>query len=234
MGKRSWKAGNFVYPLPAVMVSVGDINDKDSHNIITIGWTGTINTNPPKTYISVRKERHSYDTLMKTGEFVINLTTEDLCRATDFCGVKSGRDYNKFEYCNLTTEASENISAPRIKESPVCIECRVYETQDLGSHTMFLADVLSISVDEKYFDDNDKFHLEDANPICYFHGAYYSVGKQLGTFGYSIMKDKTKKKRKLDDKKNYNKSKLKHNNNKTNNKTNNKIKQKNNKHKQEV
>lgn len=195
MSKRILKAGNFVYPLPCVMVSLGDIDDETTHNIITIGWVGTINTNPPMTYISVRKERASYDILTKYNEFVINLTTRDLAFATDFCGVRSGRDYDKFKHCNLTPIKSDLVKAPSIKESPVNIECKVCETRDLGSHTMFIADVVNIKVSDEYFDENDKFCLEDANPICYFHGAYYNVGEKIGTFGYSVMKEKTKQKR---------------------------------------
>ncbi len=196
MTKRVWKPGNLIYPLPAVMVSCGTMNDINTHNIITIGWTGTINTNPPMTYISVRKSRYSYELLEKYGEFVINLTTKDLARATDFCGVRSGREYNKFEVCNLTPQKSEKVTSPSILESPVNIECKIKSSQELGSHVMYIADVVSVSVDNKYFDINDTFRLDKANPICYSHGAYYEVGDFIGKFGYSVQKKKKNKKTK--------------------------------------
>ncbi len=196
MSKRVLKAGNMIYPLPAVMVSCGDFEKAETHNIITIGWTGTINTNPPKTYISVTKKRHSYELLKKYGDFVINLTTKDLAKATDFCGVRSGRDFNKFEKCELTPIKSEKVGAPTILESPVNIECKICEIKDLGSHTMFIADVVSVSADEKYFDRNDTFRFDKTTPICYSHGAYYEVGNFIGKFGYSVAKKKRKNKNK--------------------------------------
>ncbi len=194
MTKRVWKAGNLIYPLPAVMVSCGHIDKRDTYNIITIGWTGTINTNPPMTYISVRKSRYSYELLKKYGSFVINLTTTDLAKSTDFCGVRSGREHDKFKVCNLTATSSVKIDAPSILESPVNIECKIKSSQELGSHVMFIADVVSVSVDDKYFDKNDTFRLDKANPICYSHGAYYEVGNFIGKFGYSVQKKKKKKK----------------------------------------
>ncbi len=192
--KRTWKAGNLIYPLPAVMISCGDFENKETHNIITIGWVGTINTNPPMTYISVRETRYSFDLLNKYKSFVINLTTTDLAKATDFCGVRSGRDFDKFKHCNLTPIKSKEISAPSILESPINIECSIKSVQKLGSHYMFIADILSVSVDEQYFDENDTFRLDKAKPICYSHGGYYEVGDFIGKFGFSVMKNKTKKK----------------------------------------
>ena len=186
MAKETWKPGNMLYPLPVVMVSCADKAGKD--NILTIAWTGTICTNPPMLSISVRKERHSYPMIHETGEFVVNLTTEDLVYATDFCGVKSGRDIDKWKEMNLTREYGDVVKAPMIKESPVNIECRVTEEKDLGSHVMFLAEVVSVHADKAYMDDKQKFHLEQANPIVYSHGTYFAMGKQLGTFGYSVKK----------------------------------------------
>jgi len=193
MSKVTWKPGTMVYPVPAVMVSCGSTTE--TQNIITIAWTGTINTSPAMTYISVRKERHSYDLIKESGEFVINLTTEDLVMATDFCGVRSGRDFNKFEHLNLTPIEATHVKAPLIKESPVNIECRVTEIKELGSHDMFLAEVLAVHVDEKYIDEKGKFHLDQSKPICYSHGGYFGLGEQLGSFGYSVMKKKTKDRR---------------------------------------
>lgn len=191
MEKITWKPGNMLYPLPAVMVSCADRAGND--NILTIAWTGTICSNPPMLSISVRKERHSYPMIHETGEFVVNLTTEDLVFATDYCGVKSGRDVDKWKEMNLTRESGEVVKAPMIKESPVNIECRVTEEKDLGSHVMFLAEVVSVHVDKAYMDDQQKFHLDKANPIVYSHGTYFGMGRELGTFGYSVKKSNTKK-----------------------------------------
>lgn len=195
MGKRVWKAGNSIYPLPAVMVSCGRIEDKNA-NIITASWTGSINTNPPKAYVSIRKSRFSYELIKKYGDFVINITTKDLVKATDFCGVRSGREYNKFKHCELTPNKAEVVGCPSIDESPINVECKVYDIIELGSHDMFLADIVSVSVDDKYFDENDKFRLNDAKPICYSHGGYYTVEEFLGGFGFSVQKEKTKIKKK--------------------------------------
>lgn len=183
-----------LYPLPAVMVSVSDGKGKD--NIITIAWVGTVCTNPPMVSISVRPERYSYSMLMETKEFVINLTTEELAFATDFCGVRSGRDVDKFKETGLTREKAEFVKAPMIKESPVSIECRVKEIKKLGSHHMFLADVLAVHADESYMDEKNKFHLNRSAPLVYSHGEYLGLGAKKGTFGYSIRKKKkvTKKK----------------------------------------
>ena len=186
MAKQQWKPGNMVYPLPAVMVSVRDASGND--NIITVAWTGTVCTNPPMAYISVRPERHSYGMLKEAGSFVINLTTKELAWATDFCGVTSGRDVDKFERCHLTKVEATEIDAPMIGESPVNIECKVREIQELGSHHMFLADVVAVHAEDAYMDEKGKFMLEKAEPIAYSHGAYYSLGEKLGTFGYSIKK----------------------------------------------
>lgn len=186
MSKLTWKPGTMVYPVPAVMVSCGDC--EENYNIITIAWTGTVCSDPAMTYISVRKERHSYDIIKNTGQFVINLTTEELAHATDFCGVRSGQQLNKFKEMNLTPAASEKVKAPAILESPVNIECVVKDVIELGSHDMFLAEVVAVRVDEKYMDENGKFCLEDANLIAYAHGQYYSLGENLGHFGFSVKK----------------------------------------------
>lgn len=187
MGKEIWKPGNMLYPLPVVMVSMADQNGKN--NIITIGWAGTICTNPPMVSISVRPERYSYSILKETGEFVINLTTKELTYATDYCGVKSGKDVDKFAEMKLTALPAKEVKAPLIEESPVNIECKVREILPLGSHHMFLADVVAVHADEKYMDEKHKFHLEKAEPIVYSHGAYFACGEQLGTFGYSVKKN---------------------------------------------
>lgn len=186
MGKELWKPGNMLYPLPVVMVSLAD---RDGHpNIITLAWVGTVCTNPPMVSISVRPERYSYQILKETGEFVINLTTKELAFATDYCGVKSGRDVDKFKEMGLTPIPAKEVAAPMIKESPVNIECKVRQILPLGSHDMFLADVVAVHADEKYMDGNRKFHLEQAEPIIYSHGSYFGCGELLGTFGYSVKK----------------------------------------------
>lgn len=186
--KQKWKPGNMLYPLPVVMVSCADKAGND--NIITIAWTGTICSDPAMLSISVRPERHSYKMIEETGEFVINLTTEELAFATDYCGVKSGRDMDKWAAAKLTREKADIVSAPMIKESPVNIECKVREIIPLGSHDMFLADVVNVNVDDAYMEENGKFDLAKANPLVYSHGTYYKTGKKLGTFGYSVKKKK--------------------------------------------
>ena len=188
MAKIQWKPGNMVYPLPAVMVSCAD--KAGNSNIITVAWTGTVCTNPPMAYISVRPERHSYQRIRETGEFVINLTTKDLAFATDFCGVRSGRDVDKFAEMKLTKEEASVVAAPMIGESPVNIECKVTEVKELGSHHMFLAEVVAVHVDDAYMNENQKFELGKAEPIAYSHGEYYQLGQLLGTFGYSVKKKK--------------------------------------------
>lgn len=189
MAKIQWKPGNMIYPLPAVMVSCAD--EDGSSNIITVAWTGTVCTNPPMAYISVRPERHSYQMIRETGEFVINLTTKELAYATDFCGVRSGRDLDKFAEMKLTKEKASKVNAPMIGESPVNIECKVTEVKELGSHHMFLAEVVAVHVDDTYLNEKQKFELGKAEPLIYSHGEYYSTGDLLGTFGYSVKKKKT-------------------------------------------
>ncbi len=186
MAKQLWKPGNMLYPLPVVMVSVADKEGRN--NIITIAWAGTICSNPPMVSISVRPERYSYDILKETGEFVINLTTKDLTYATDYCGVKSGRDVDKFKEMGLTALPGKEVKAPLIAESPVNMECKVTQVIPLGSHDMFLAEVVAVHVDEKYMDEKGKFHLDKAEPIAYSHGDYLATGELLGTFGYSVKK----------------------------------------------
>lgn len=193
MGKQIWKPGNMLYPLPAVMVSVSDRKGND--NIITVAWAGTVCTNPPMVSISVRPERYSYHMIKETGEFVINLTNRNLAFATDYCGVKSGREVDKFQEMHLTKEQAEKVKVPLIKESPVNIECKVRECKELGSHHMFLADVLAVHVDEAYMRENGKFDLNAADLITYSHGEYFLLGEKLGKFGYSIEKKKTGKKK---------------------------------------
>lgn len=191
MSKISWKPGNMVYPIPAVMVSCG-IKPED-HNIITIAWTGTINSNPPMCYISVRKERYSYDIIKKDMEFVINLTTENLAYATDWCGVKSGKDFDKFKEMKLTKAKASLVNVPIIKESPVNIECKVKDIIPLGSHDMFIAEVVAVTVDERFLNkETDSFDLRQSNPIAYLHGNYYKLGEKIGRFGNSVRKKKGK------------------------------------------
>ncbi len=186
MSKISFKPGNMLYPLPVVMVSSADKEGKP--NIITIAWAGTICSEPPMVSISVRKERYSHKLISESGEFVINLTTEDLAYATDYCGVKSGRDVDKFKEMNLTPLKADKVAAPLIAESPVNLECKVTEVKELGTHDMFLAEVVAVHVDDKYMDEKNKFHLEYAKPIVYSHGTYLKTGEEIGTFGYSVKK----------------------------------------------
>ena len=195
MGKELWKPGNMVYPLPAVMVSTADREGND--NIITVAWTGTVCTNPAMLYISVRPERYSYHMLRESGEFVVNLTTEKLAKATDWCGVRSGRDFDKWKEMHLTRGKAEKLTyAPIIQESPVNIECKVTEVQELGSHHMFLAKVGAVQVDESYMNETGKFELNDTQLLAYSHGEYYTLGKKLGTFGYSVRKQTAGEKKK--------------------------------------
>lgn len=195
MGKQIWKPGNMVYPLPAVMVSTADREGND--NIITVAWTGTVCTDPAMLYISVRPERYSYHMLRESGEFVVNLTTEKLAKATDWCGVRSGRDFDKWKEMHLTRGKAEKLTyAPIIQESPVNIECKVTEVQELGSHHMFLAKVGAVQVDESYMNETGKFELNDTQLLAYSHGEYYTLGKKLGTFGYSVRKQTAGEKKK--------------------------------------
>lgn len=193
MSRQTWKAGNMLYPLPAVLVSVADRAGRS--NVFTVAWTGTICSDPPMVSISVRPERYSYHMIEETGEYVINLTTESLAYATDYCGVKSGRDVDKWKEMGLTQIRGGHVQAPMVAESPVNIECRVTQKLELGTHHMFLAEVLAVHVDEKYMDETGRFLLNDAKPLVYSHGRYLGVGKEIGSFGYSVKKDKTKQKR---------------------------------------
>ncbi len=185
MGKQIWKPGNMLYPLPAVMVSTADKKGRD--NIITVAWTGTVCTDPAMLYISVRPERYSYHMLCESGEFAVNLTTDRLAKAADWCGVRSGRDVDKWKEMHLTRGKAEKLQfAPVIKESPVNLECRVSEIKELGSHHMFLAKVLAVQVDEDYMKKNGKFELNDSGLIAYSHGEYFSLGNRKGKFGWSV------------------------------------------------
>jgi flavin reductase (DIM6/NTAB) family NADH-FMN oxidoreductase RutF len=194
MTKVSWKPGTMIYPLPAIMVSCGATEEE--FNIITIAWTGTICSNPPMCYISLQKRRHSYEILKKNMEFVINLTTKKLAFATDWCGVKSGKDFNKFKEMKLTPAKAQLVKAPLIEESPVNIECVVKEIKSLGSHEMFIAEVVAINVDDTYLDPQTQaFDMAKVQLICYSHGKYFNIGDFLGGFGFSVMKPKTKRKK---------------------------------------
>lgn len=188
MSKQVWKPGNMLYPLPAVMVSTAD--KKGESNIITVAWTGTVCTDPAMLYISVRPERYSYHMLRESGEFVVNLTTGKLAKATDWCGVRSGRDVDKWKEMHLTRGKAKALSyAPIIEECPVNIECKVMEVRELGSHHMFLAKVEAVQVDEAYLNENGKFELNQTGLIVYSHGEYFTLGKNLGTFGFSVRKN---------------------------------------------
>lgn len=189
--KQDWKPGTMIYPLPAVMVSCG--SSEEEYNIITASWVGTICSNPPMCYVSIRPERHSHDIIRRNMEFVINITTEELARQTDWCGVRSGKNFNKFQEMNLTPGKSSIISAPIIEESPLCIECRVKEIISLGSHDMFIADVVNVQADEKFINpETGKFDLEKAKLLVYSHGNYYGMGEHIGKFGWSVEKKKMK------------------------------------------
>lgn len=186
MGKLSWKPGNMLYPLPVVLISTA--NHAGEKNVFTVAWTGTVCSDPPMVSISVRPERYSYHMIKETGEFVINLTTKDLAFAADYCGVVSGRDVDKFENMKLTPIKAEIVKAPLIEESPVNLECVVEDVKTLGTHDMFIAKVVAVHADEKYMDEKNRFHFEQAEPIVYSHGSYVSLGETLGTFGYSVRK----------------------------------------------
>lgn len=185
MSKVAWKPGTFIYPIPAVMVSCGTM---EKSNIITVAWTGIINSNEPMCYISVRPERYSYNIIKESGEFVINLTSKDLVYATDWCGVKSGRNVDKFKEMNLSKEKCNFVQCPSIAESPVSIECKVKEIKELGSHHMFMAEVLSINADEKYIDEKGAFDIAKCDLVAYANGKYFELGNQVGKFGYSVKK----------------------------------------------
>ena len=192
MSKVMWKPGTFLYPLPAVMVSCGTM---EKSNIITVAWTGTLNTNPAKVYISVRPTRYSYNLIKENREFVINLTNKQLAKATDWCGVKTGAKVDKFKEMKLHKEKANFVKCPMIKESPVSVECRVTEIKELGSHHMFVADVLAINADEKYIDEKGAFDISKCDLIAYSNGHYYSLGKKIGKFGYSVQKRKNTRKK---------------------------------------
>lgn len=186
MAKQHWRGGNMLYPVPAVMVSCKRPGERP--NIITVAWAGTVCSSPAMLSISVRKERYSYDILKETGEFVVNLVNKELTFATDYCGVKSGRDVDKFKEMGLTVQESQHVSTPGIAESPVNLECRVTQVIPLGSHDLFLAEILGVTIEERYLDEKGTFHLNDAGLVAYSHGTYFELGKKLGTFGYSVKK----------------------------------------------
>lgn len=192
MGKITWKGGTFVYPLPAVMVSCGDMKNS---NIITVAWTGIINTNPAMCYISVRPERFSHELIKKNGEFVINLTTKELARATDWCGVKSGRDFDKFKEMGLTKEKATIVKSPMIAESPISVECKVDKIVPLGSHDMITAKIVAINVSDKFVNEKGAFDISKCDLMAYANGGYYPLGKKIGQFGFLVMKKSTKKKK---------------------------------------
>ena len=187
--KVHWKPGTLIYPLPAALISCG--NGPENYNLLTVSWMGTICSNPPMCYISIRKERHSYNLIKESGEFVINLTNEDMAFATDWCGVKSGKDFNKFDEMKLTPVKGELVNAPIVNESPLSIECRVKEIIPLGSHDMFIAEVVNVQADTKYIDpETDTFNLGAAKLIAYSHGHYYKLGEEIGKFGWTVQKKK--------------------------------------------
>lgn len=192
MSKVTWKPGTFLYPLPVVMVSCGNM---ERSNIITVAWTGIMNTDPAMVYISVRPTRYSYNIIKESGEFVINLTTENLAYATDWCGVKTGAQVDKFKEMNLTKEPAKFVKCPMIKESPVSVECKVKGIKELGTHHMFVAEVLGINADEKYIDEKGAFDISKCDLIAYSNGNYYSLDKKIGKFGYSVQKNKKRRKK---------------------------------------
>ncbi|MEG0804472.1 MAG: flavin reductase family protein [Pygmaiobacter sp.] len=189
MSKQNWRGGALTSPVPPVLVSCGTMEEP---KVLTIAWTGTINTKPPKVYISVRSTRASYPVIKESGEFVINLATASLVRTVDFCGCKSSADTDKFAECALTAEPAVHVAAPALAECPISIECRVFDVIPLGSHDMFLADVVGISVDEEFIDPDGKLRLDKADLLAYAHGEYFQLGKKLGTFGFSVRKKPVK------------------------------------------
>ena len=193
MAKLQWKPGTLLAPAPPALVSCGTMEE---HNVLTAAWTGIVNSEPPMTYVSIRPQRHSHSMIQEKGEFVINLPTEAIVKAADLCGVKSGRDVDKFALAGLTAEPSNLVAAPGIAECPISLECKVREVTSLGSHDMFLADIVAVDVDPKYVDEKGALHMEKAGLLAYAHGAYFGLGKQLGTFGFSVQKKPLKKSRK--------------------------------------
>lgn len=187
--KQDWKPGTMIYPLPAILVSCG--STPQDYNLLTVAWVGTLCTNPPMCYISVRPERHSHRLIKQNMEFVLNLTTEEMAYATDWCGVRSGRDFRKFDEMNLTPGKARMVAAPIVEESPLNIECRVREILSLGSHDMFIAEVLNVKADERFLDaTTGKWELDASHPLVYLHGAYYGLGQKIGKFGWSVEKKK--------------------------------------------
>lgn len=192
MSKHSFDGGALLAPVPPVLVTC---EHNGITNSLTVGWTGILNTNPPKTYISVRPERHSYSLIKESGEFTINLMSSKYAKAVDYCGVKSGRDIDKFKECNLHYEKGVKNSCPMVKESPLSIECKITDVVELGTHTMFMADIVSCNVEEEIISSSGRFRLDKADLLAYCHGEYYKLGEKLGTFGFSVMKPKTKRKK---------------------------------------
>ena len=191
MAKQFWKGSTLLAPVPAALVTCGTM---EKTNALTIGWTGIVCTRPPMTYISVRPERYSHDIIKESGEFVINLTTSAMCRETDFCGVKSGKDMDKLTACGFHTVPAQKVSAPLIEECPLSLECRVTESKLLGSHTMFLAEIVGIDADEKYIDSKGKLNLQQCGLMAFAHGEYFAIGRKLGDFGFSVRKKKKHRK----------------------------------------
>ena len=189
MAKIIWKPGTLLAPLPAVLVTCGTM---EKANVLTVAWTGIINTHPAMTYISVRPSRHSYNIIKSNGEFVINLTTSAMCRSVDFCGVRSGEKIDKIDICGLHKEKSSKIQAPLIAESPLSLECRVTEIKSLGTHDMFIAEIIAIDIEERFIDSKGKLNLQQAGLLAYSHGEYFSIGRKLGEFGYSVKKNNKK------------------------------------------
>ncbi len=189
LAKIIWKPGTLLAPLPAVLVTCGTM---EKANVLTVAWTGIINTHPAMTYISVRPSRHSYNIIKSNGEFVINLTTSAMCRSVDFCGVRSGEKIDKLDICGLHKEKSSKIQAPLIAESPLSLECRVTEIKSLGTHDMFIAEIIAIDIEERFIDSKGKLNLQQAGLLAYSHGEYFSIGRKLGEFGYSVKKNNKK------------------------------------------
>lgn len=192
MSKVNWKGSTLLGPVPPTMVSCGTV---ENPNVLTVAWTGIINSQPPMTYVSIRPSRYSYELIKNSGEFVINLTPSKLVRACDYVGVRSGRDENKFEKCKLTALPCEHVQAPQIAECPISLECRVKQILPLGSHDMFLADIVSVNVEEELLDEEGKLHLDKAGLLSYVHGEYFAPGKKVGSFGYSVRKRPNPKKK---------------------------------------
>ena len=190
MKKLKWKGGALLAPVPPVMVTCGDM---ENSNIITIGWTGILNSNPPVTYISIRPSRHSYNIVKERGEFVINLTTEALAKAADYCGIYTGAKVDKFKKCNLTKEPATQVACPMIAEAPMSIECRVRDVIPMGTHDVFVADILAVNVSDDLIDESGKIRMDKANLVAYTHGEYFALGKKLGNFGFSAAKKKKRK-----------------------------------------